>query len=587
MNPVLIYFLKTAISLAMFYTFYWFFLRKETFYRFNRYYFLGSIAFSFILPFFDISAILSSGQTVPTRAITESYVSFQDVLLSPVITEVPVEQARSFVLSDYLLFIYLAGVALLLLRLLVQALILVSRIKKTMILEIKDIKVVPHEKVKSPFSFFNHVFINPEQLTEENIEEVLLHEKEHISQKHSIDLLLVELVTVLQWFNPFVWLIKRSLIETHEYLADSAVLKHGVPVEEYQRALISFMLGAGNPALITPFNFSLNKKRLIMMKKIKSPAIRKWRSLLLIPLIGILITAFSGQQKPAKFLQEDLNSKTLLPDSSRLFSGKGPGLIILDGKEITREEMDKIPPSTINKVEVLKGERAAKYGEKGNKGVIIITSKQKADEHKIAGKVIDDESGKAMPGVSVIVYGTTTGMVTAPDGKFLLETDQTEAKVSLSFVGYKTVVTNLHAGSNPVIRMEKTITVINFDNLPKPQKPTQPDKPVSSDKPVFFVVEAMPEYPGGIRALKTYIENNTTYPKKAKREKVSGTVYVNFTVNTDGKVTDVYIDKKNSIDPLLDKEAVKVVAGMPDWKPAEQRGKKVPVQMSVPVAFEL
>ncbi len=134
--------------------------------------------------------------------------------------------------------------------------------------------------------------------------------------------------------------------------------------------------------------------------------------------------------------------------------------------------------------------------------------------------------------------------------------------------------------------MKETILVIGFDNIPEPTEPPKPLK-VTKNKPVFFVVESMPEYSGGLRALNDYITSNTNYPKKAKKQKITGTVYVNFTIDKEGSVTDVYIDKNKTVNPLLDKEAVRVVTEMPKWKPAEQRGKRMPVQMSVPVTFEL
>ncbi len=186
------------------------------------------------------------------------------------------------------------------------------------------------------------------------------------------------------------------------------------------------------------------------------------------------------------------------------------------------------------------------------------------------------------------MQGTTTGRITDENGTFELPAPEPQAMVSFSYVGYGTIITKISTEESPVIKLSKTITVISFDNLPEKQAAhVQPDKDPARDKPVFFVVETMPEYPGGITALRDYIVSNTKYPAKAKRQKTSGTVYVNFTIDKKGKVTDVYVDKNKSIDPLLDKEAVRVVSGMPDWKPGAQRNHPVPVQMSVPVKFEL
>ena len=820
MNPIIIYLLKSALSLALFYIFYWSFLKKETFFRFNRYYFLGSITLSLLIPIIDIGSLFIISESIPVRTISESYVSFQNAVVSPLVIAQP-EIANKLNITDYVLIIYFIGAAFILLRMLTQAITLLVRSRKTNALKIAGLKVIPHKKIQSPFSFFSFVFINPEQLDAENIREVILHEKEHIRQKHSFDLLIIELLTVLQWPNPFVWLTKKSLKETHEFLADHAVLKQGVPKDNYQKTLISFMLGAGNPALITPLNFSLNKKRIIMMNKMKSPNIRKWRSLLLLPLIVLLTLAFSSPLTTNKdtktnsdqTIQPATNKSEVLNENKYMIKGtvtdsetgkpivgvsvldrdkmtgtitdshgcytlqidlkrtsvvfiadgykmhiKGategedvkveltkkddsekPVLVLLYGREITLLESMNIPAGTIKKFEKIEGEDAIKeYGKKGRNGVaniilkedciqlkdidlskpiprrIIIDGKEitkaeflelpskrnykfeeingddavrkygesarfgifvgirisGSEKHAFSGKVVDketneplpgasiilpgkhigtisdsegrfkivtdsetaqlsfsylnyetvtvtlksgndiiinlqkvvekeytvsgtgvnDETGKPMPGVSIVVYGTTTGTITDIDGKFLLKVAKDNAKIIFSFVGYESVITDLKDGDNLKIRMKKEIVVISFDNLPESkdeaQQPRESIK-IDNSKPVFFVVEDMPEYPGGVNALNDYITSNTNYPKKAKKQNITGTVYVNFTIDKSGSVTDVYIDKNKTVNPLLDKEAGRVVSEMPKWKPGMQRGKKVPVSMSVPVAFKL
>lgn len=102
---------------------------------------------------------------------------------------------------------------------------------------------------------------------------------------------------------------------------------------------------------------------------------------------------------------------------------------------------------------------------------------------------------------------------------------------------------------------------------------------------VFFIVEDMPEFPGGELALRKYIAENVRYPEMAKENDIQGTVYVRFVVDTDGSVKNVEVIR--GVDPLLDKEAVRVVQGLPKWKPGKQRGKAVKVSHSVPIKFAL
>ena len=102
---------------------------------------------------------------------------------------------------------------------------------------------------------------------------------------------------------------------------------------------------------------------------------------------------------------------------------------------------------------------------------------------------------------------------------------------------------------------------------------------------VFDVVEKMPEYPGGQAALFEYLQKNVKYPADAEKKKVEGRVLVTFVVNTDGSITDIEVVRKTF--PSLDAEAVRVISGMPKWKPGEQKGKKVRVKYTVPLNFRL
>ncbi len=668
MSPFISYLLRSAITLAVFYFFYVAFLRKETFFRFNRYYFLGSVVLSLLIPLVDISRLLPGGDPAPVQVISRSYINFEQVL----IPAPPVSSAVSSGpdVSHLLLWIYLAVAGVLLLRIVVQGLRLFLRIRRSPVIRRDGVKIVADRHVKSPFSFFSWVFVHPEQLVEPNIGEVILHEKEHIRQHHTWDLLLMELFSVIQWPNPFVWLMNRAMKETHEYLADRAVLAQGIPAGDYQRTLIGFVLGGGNAALITPLNFSLNHKRILMMKKMRSPNSKKWWSLLLLPVILILVFAFSNppveknshptfpEQKEKYVLTghvidsktgdpvpginiylpgkgtgtvSDVHGRFMLAAESRkskvVFEQRGylkqelllkigkdnevrmerlegtlppppsnpdgetgtmgrPVLYILNGKEISNEEMKNISSEDIRKIDVIKGDKAVKlYGEKARNGVIILTLKQQG-EYKLKGKVIDDATGQPKQGVSVVVVNTTRGTMTGPSGKFVLIMDKPEEEVAFSFVGYETVKKKLKAGEDAVIRLKKGIIRLDLNEVPVQRESSSQPVTVNGKEEIFYVVEDVPHYPGGMPALKKYISSHLKYPEKLKKKGIGGTVWVNFTVDEQGRVKDVYVDKVHSIDPQLDKEAVRVISSLPAWTPGKQRGRSVPVELSVPVEFK-
>lgn len=113
----------------------------------------------------------------------------------------------------------------------------------------------------------------------------------------------------------------------------------------------------------------------------------------------------------------------------------------------------------------------------------------------------------------------------------------------------------------------------------------EPEPEVEEEPQVFFIVENMPEFPGGELALRKYIAENVRYPEMAKENDIQGTVYVRFVVDTDGSVKNVEVIR--GVDPLLDKEAIRVIQSLPKWKPGKQRGKAVKVSHSVPIKFAL
>jgi TonB family protein len=196
-----------------------------------------------------------------------------------------------------------------------------------------------------------------------------------------------------------------------------------------------------------------------------------------------------------------------------------------------------------------------------------------------------------MPGVNIVIVETTMGTVSDKDGNFTLQADREKVKVAFSFVGFETQIKDLKNGDKTEVRLKKAVTIMNLD-VPKKQtagKSAQTDYTTERNTTgeVFFVVEDMPHFPGGMEALNKYVSSHIKYPGKAVKNKKEGKVYVNFTIDKAGNVQNVYVGKGKSIDPDLDKEAIRVISGMPNWKPGVQRGKAVTVDLSIPVEFRL
>ena len=331
------------------------------------------------------------------------------------------------------------------------------------------------------------------------------------------------------------------------------------------------------------------------MKKMKSPDIRKWRSLALLPVVMFLSLAFtdpfdhgkktvSGTETNAQNITDTI--KTQLPEP----------MYILNGERTTMETVKILDPHKIENITVLKGEKAkTAYGEDGANGVIIITTKTIFDEentrqYAATGKVTDALTGKPMQNVNIIVNNTTRGTITDKDGEFELPLEKEQEKVSFSFVGYRPEIIDLKPGNDVEIKLKKARAMIILpppENNPgekfraalKSQKSQAPAKAQE-----YMIVESMPEFPGGMQGLSNYIASKVSHPAHPDG-KENSRVWVNFTVSETGKVMNVHVDK--SIEPGLDNEAVRVIANMPPWEPATQRGRPVPVELSVNVDFGL
>ncbi len=304
MDNLILYLFEVSVSLALFYSIYWLFLKKETFFAVNRLFLISSVLFSFIVPFINASFIKISSPIASRQLIERTYVFGQTAST----------QTKTMGIFDILWLIYLIGVGLFLFRFLYKLLKLLILIKKNSIQKINGVNVVFIEKELAPFSFFNVVFVNKSNISGDDFDRIVAHEMIHIRQYHSVDLLVMELLTIFQWFNPFVWPYKESLRETHEYLADYAVIAQGCNAAKYQLLIFEQLVGVKLFEFANNFNHSQIKRRLTMMTKGKSKRWAKFKVLLVLPLFSFLVLAFADStatREPDKANQKDVDNALL------------------------------------------------------------------------------------------------------------------------------------------------------------------------------------------------------------------------------------------------------------------------------------
>ena len=391
MTRFVIYLFETGLCLSLLYLAYWLFLRKETYFNFNRLFLVGSIILSLTLPLVHLNFLIrqessmeesatgilkfrnyyqeligmidadygsepgirhSSGTPGGTNGAFEMMEGLGEESVLRIDSEdEPVATrdagSRWHFPAVLLLLVYLAGVAWFLVRFIYLVTRLFFLARKYGYTNFSGFRMVTLEEDISPFSFFRYLYINKSALSEEELHNILEHEKAHISQRHSLDHLFAHALAVFQWFNPFAWQIRNALKTTHEFIADRQVLDRGFTLVDYQTLLLKQVIGYHSVELVNNFNLKPIKKRIAMMTKIRSGRPARLKAMLVIPFAIVLFLLFADftvkgpddqamnlqtlvkQQKMAIQL-EGLWKKTGQDEAAKILLFKGSKVSILE-----------------------------------------------------------------------------------------------------------------------------------------------------------------------------------------------------------------------------------------------------------------
>ena len=525
MGTFLVYILKSAVCLAIFYLFYRLLLSKETFHRFNRMALLGVMLLSCLLPLVKVTV----EQASPVNA---QVMSMEDLLLmyqwnSEAVVE---EGSRPFHWQEGLVLVYFVGLFFVIVRHLWSLGRMLYLIRHSRCERLDNgIRLVVHRRKLAPFSWMRYIVISETDLKESG-HHILVHEMAHIHHRHSWDLLLTEACAWLQWFNPAIWLLKQELQNIHEYEADEEVLRQGINAKEYQMLLIKKAVGARLYSIANSFNHSSLKKRITMMIRKKSNPWARAKYLYVLPLAAVTVAAFAR------------------PEIS--------------------QPLDEISSVKVNDLSAV----LETYADKN--------VSNPAEKTKLKMKVVD-EKGKPIIAATVLVANTTNGTITDENGNFTLEVG-TDQSIQVAYIGMSTVTMSV---KDCLKKADQTIVLTESDTKKDVKVVAPAPQAVTSDDQTFSVVEQMPEYPGGMRAGLEFMARNLRYPTKAREAGKQGRVIVQFVVRKDGSLSDFKVLRP--VDPWLDAEAIRVISTMPKWKPGMQEGKPVSVKFTLPVTFML
>lgn len=533
---MLAYFLKVNVAIVLFYAFYRLFFYKDTFFGWRRTALLCFFAVSAAVPLLNIQTWITEQE--PMVAMADLYASVVLPELT-VGTEVAPTDWKS-ILSEYANIAYWGIVALLMIRLIMQLAGIIRLTCRCRKIQIGNTSIHLLPKADGPFSFFHWIFIHPSSHTEEEFNEILTHEQTHARQWHSIDVIISELVCIFCWCNPFAWLMKREIRTNLEYMADARVLENGYDSKTYQYHLLGLSHQKAAATIYNSFNVLPLKKRIKMMNKKRTKEIGRTKYLMFLPLAALLMIVS--------------NIETVARTT----------------KKIAVEVIEAVDPQTEQPAPEVQDPQVAPQPEQDTKTVTY------------KGKVVDKD-GKPIQGVKILSVpnSTPTEVTTQADGSFEFKASPKAKLLFLYQDGNKKKGISFTDERLP--KENKTNWTIVYNEKWNEVMQSDPGTP---DNPIFEVVEHMPEFTGGgMPALMEYLSKNIKYPEAAMKKGIQGRGIVQFVVEKDGSITNVKILR--SVDPELDKEAVRVVSAMPKWKPGTQRGEAVRVRFTVPVMFRL
>lgn len=458
MENFLIYLGKVSVAVAAFFLIYLLLYRSQKQFRFNRFFLLGALLTSFFLPLITFTVVRTVFQpTVVVPANDEAVV--QQVVLLP--------ETGFFRYEKVLFVIYWIGVFFFLLRLLAGNLKAFSIVRKSRIEILLGKTVSISEADIHPFTFFGRVVVARETLSHPSLALILQHESVHVDEKHTFDILLSELLFLLQWYNPFAWLIRDSIKNNLEFRADQQVVRGG-NMQAYQLAMVSLADKKGVTPFLTALNGNDLKNRIIMMKKKTENRYALVKQLAVLPLLALLTMGLANREvkletisSPAERLSHLSGSQQEKVIRGRVTDENG---VSLSGAAVV------IKGKTTGTITDSKGNYQIAVGE-GEELVFSFPGKEKTtilarqdeinvqlnpldpaapDEKelrekispefavKVSGKITNDK-GEPLPSVAVLIKGTTMGTISDHQGNYLIQVPDKEAVLLFTLPGVQQV----------------------------------------------------------------------------------------------------------------------------------------------------
>lgn len=593
MGAFVVYILEWSVCLLAFLLLYKMCFSGSTFHRFNRFYLLGIVVLSAMLPLIHIAP---TEQMEPMAESCRTAVWVDESPLSSLSVSSALDvESKSLSVTE-------KGAMVLLVMYILYVLVQLTGWTKAAVKMLWFLRgkrrhrigrwvwLVEHDAEYGPFSWMNIIVISRNEQGFGR-RASMRHELSHIVLLHHLDLLLLMACVII---NPTCWIVMKEIKIVHEYEADDEVINHyRIQSRDYQRLLIMRTVGAEAYALASSFNLNI-KKRIIMMKKNQSHWWRIAWIVVTLPLTGVTLMAFSEPKEALKVAVDNSVKAVEQPLA-----------------ELTAAVLDAPAAETSEAPKPEKAEEPQQKESKVKAGSTITgTVKDNVGPLHYANLVEIDQYGR-------IVAQTTTDK----NGKFSLKVVDPGHKIRISYVGYKTqtldISSNKMDATLEAITGFSNVTVVGRrDSVDLKSARYQDQTNAGGDDKTFDLVEQAPTYPGGQGEIMKYLSTHLRYPAVAREMQAEGEITVKFIVDKTGFVRSPQVLETKTKSPLitaevakaakegdeeaveisrnyydaveaLKEEAIYVVRNMPRWEPGRQNGKRVETSYTLPVSFKL
>jgi TonB family protein len=557
------YLLLVNFYLLLFFGFYALLLRKETFFQLNRVYLVAASLLSFLIPLIQADWVTNLFITQQVQRTV-----YGGTLMLNMTPEFVVSgKSSGITFGEIVNAIYITVTIFLIIRLAWQLLVLK--------------KAINEPSPSAAYSFFKKISLG-EKVSQSSV--IAEHEAVHASQWHSIDVMIIEMVMIINWFNPVVYLYRFAIKYIHEFIADRQVIERGTDKVDYALLLLSQTFEIDTHNLVTPFyNHSLLKKRIKMLQKNKSHRIMLAKYGLSAPLFILMMILSSATVKNSKAINV-ISKKTAhvlqMPAVEMMSAIDNNGEIPAENKvaypAITNEPA---AANVVNNTDTIPGNKVFSQVERMPEfpGGLQAFGKFLSDNIRYPKADHDNGvSGRVFCTFIVEIDGTLSDIkaVRGPSAAMSAEAVRVLTKSPKWKPGFQ--------NGHPV-RVTYTVP-INFA-LEHPAGGVQ--SATSDTGKVYAKVSGkMPEFPGGLQGFGEFLSNNIKYPKEDRDKGVSGKVFCTFIIEKDGAVSDIRAIRGPS-QAMMD-EAIRVMTLSPKWQPGtDVAGKPVRVSYTVPIKFTL